>query len=401
MRKKMKYITGSLAVLLLTSLQPAWAGNAPDNSVFANPLAVILIILMVILLIIIGILGYLLLGAADINRRRKTETGKKTIGIVISLVLIPLFVFTGADLFAQDPNTGIKTIAKASGLIAGMSASAFYILVSAIFLELTVILVLLANIRILLKQEKQKLLRGTKQEVGHVTALRGTKQEVKQLSWWDRFNKLKPVSQEAELDLGHEYDGIRELNNRLPPWWLYGFYATIIFAGVYLWRFHVSHTGLSSKEEYAQAVIKADKDIKEYLKAKGEAVDENTVTLLSSADELEAGKTIFVNSCAACHKTTGAGDVGPNLTDDYWIHGNDLKSVFKTIRYGINAMPQWQNTYSNKQIAQVTSYVKSLHGTNPANPKEPQGAEMKEEPAAKPAVDSLKASTANKVAIKR
>lgn len=396
MRKKIKYITGSLAVLLVTGFQPAWAGNAPETSVFSNQLAVILVILMVILLIIIGVLGFLLVGAADINRRRKTETGSTKPGVVISLVLIPLFVLTSVDLFAQGPVTDIKTVAKAGDLLGGMSASAFYLMISAIFLELTVILVLLANIRMLLKQEKQKLIADS------VTANAETANGVKQstLSWWDKFNKLKPVSEEAELDLGHEYDGIRELNNRLPPWWLYGFYATIIFACIYLWRFHVSHTGLSSKEEYAQSVIKADQDIKEYLAAKGEAVDENSVTLLLAKDELEAGKTIFVNSCAACHKPTGAGDVGPNLTDDFWIHGNDLKSIFKTIRYGINAMPQWQNTYSNKQIAQVASYVKSLHGTNPANAKAPQGTEMKEEPAGKPAVDSLKGSTANKVAIK-
>lgn len=96
-----------------------------------------------------------------------------------------------------------------------------------------------------------------------------------------------------------------------------------------------------------------------------------------------------MTSCASCHKDNGAGEVGPNLTDDYWLHGNDIKSVFKTIRYGINAMPQWQNQYSNKQIAQVSSYVKSLHGTNPANPKPPQGILQKEE--AIPITDSATA----------
>ena len=126
------------------------------------------------------------------------------------------------------------------------------------------------------------------------------------------------------------------------------------------------------------SVVRADRRIKEYLKAKGDAVDENTVTMLVAADDLEEGKAIYMKSCASCHTESGAGNVGPNLTDDFWLHGNDIKNVFKTIRYGINAMPQWQNSYSNKQMAQVSSYVKSLHGTNPANAKAPQGIEMKE-----------------------
>lgn len=137
------------------------------------------------------------------------------------------------------------------------------------------------------------------------------------------------------------------------------------------------------------SVAKAEIKIQEYLKAKGDAVDENTVTLLTSAEDMAAGKVIYMKSCASCHTESGAGNVGPNLTDNYWIHGNDVKSVFKTIRYGINAMPQWQNTYSNKQLAQVTSYIKTLVGTNPPNGKAPQGTEMKDEaPTANAAADS-------------
>jgi cytochrome c oxidase cbb3-type subunit 3 len=139
-------------------------------------------------------------------------------------------------------------------------------------------------------------------------------------------------------------------------------------------------------------MVAAKAQIDAYVKAKGEAVDENTVTLLTDKASLEEGKVIFEKSCVTCHKATGAGDVGPNLTDDYWLHGNDIKSVFKTIRYGFNAMPQWQMAYSNKQIQMVSSYVKSLHGTNPPNPKAPQGVEMKELPVSNPS-DSTKKDT--------
>jgi cytochrome c oxidase cbb3-type subunit 3 len=248
----------------------------------------------------------------------------------------------------------------------GMSSTTFYTMTAVIFLELFVILALLINVRILLRIEKEK-------------AFNPAMAKEPTISWWSRFNKFKPMEQEANLDLGHDYDGIRELDNRLPPWWLYGFYLSILFAGIYLWRFHVSHTGPTSKQEFENSVAMAEISIKEYLKEKGESVDENTITLLSSPADISEGKKIYLASCATCHKPTGAGDVGPNLTDDYWLHGNDLKSIFKTIRYGINAMPPWQNSYSNKQIAQVTSFVKTLHGTKPQNPKAPQGELYKEE----------------------
>ena len=137
----------------------------------------------------------------------------------------------------------LKQQLNSCNTIGGMSASTFYIMASVIFLELVIILVLLINIRFLLKVEKEKV-------EAAVVEIQTEVERKPRLSWWDKFNKFHPVEQEAELDLGHDYDGIRELNNRLPPWWMYGFYLTIIVAGIYLWRFHVSHTAPSSKEEF-------------------------------------------------------------------------------------------------------------------------------------------------------
>lgn len=372
MRIKIKFITGCLTGLMLMYTQAVHAAGGPTESPFNNALAITLMVLMLLLLIIIGVLANILLGTADLKiKKKKKETSGKSAIATVALILIML---TTSPLFAQDTETP-KTVAKTIG---GMSASTFYIMAAVIFLELFIIIVMLINIKFLLRVEKEKI----------VSEVETAEVKKSKMSWWDRFNRLKPVTQEAELDLGHEYDGIRELNNRLPPWWLYGFYATILFAVIYLWRFHVSHNGPSSKEEYERSVAKAELRIQEYLKKKGEAVDENTVTVLTSPEDVAAGKTIFLKSCAACHKESGAGDVGPNLTDDYWLHGNDIRSIFKTIKYGINAMPQWQNQYSNKQIAQVSSYIKKLHGTNPPNPKEPQGTFQKEEPAVQPQTDS-------------
>jgi cytochrome c oxidase cbb3-type subunit III len=273
-----------------------------------------------------------------------------------------------------------------------MSSTVFYVMAGAIFLELLIILALLVNIKILLKAEKEKVA-TTEFEIAVVE-----RKSKPLMSWWNRFNKFKPVAQEADIDLGHDYDGIRELDNRLPPWWLYGFYITIVFAGVYLWRAHVSHAAPSSKEEYEMAVRRADIKVKEYLKQKGDAVDENTVTMLGTAD-IEEGKKLFIATCAVCHKENGAGLVGPNLTDDYWIHGGDVKNIFRIIKYGVDGkgMASWQGNFSPKQIAQLTSYVKSLKGTNPPDAKTPQGDLYKDESI--PAVDSAVVKE-NKVAVK-
>ncbi len=382
MRNKLKYILGLIAGMFILSVQPAWAADPPAPSAFSNPLAITLIVLMLLLLIIIGVLANILVGTADLKVKKKLNgSGSK----VLSVLFLLGFLLAGPVLFAQGTTADAP---KAASTIGGMAASTFYIMVAVIFLELFIIIAMLFNIKFLLKNEKEKIISAAELEEYKKT----------RLTWWDRFNKLRPVTEEAELDLGHEYDGIRELNNRLPPWWLYGFYLTILFAVVYLWRFHVSHTGPSSEEEYNRSVVRAEMKIKEYLKTKGDAVDENTVTPLTDAANLAEGKTIYDKSCATCHLASGAGLTGPNLTDDYWIHGNGIKDLFKTVKYGINAMPTWQNTYSNKQIAQVISYVKTLHGTKPANPKAPDGVLMKEEPVPaagdslnkKPATDTVK-----------
>lgn len=378
MQKRKRHLVLICAAVLFLLGQPVWAAGPPAPSPFDNPMIVLMVILMIVLLFVIGILANVLLGVADVKRKKEKENRANS--KIVATVL--LFLLSATYSFAQDVNAEVKTVATDDS-IAGMATSVFYTMGTVIFIELLVILVLLINVRLLLRAEKQK------KEIG-VAPVKIVRKKISNI--WEKLNSFKPVEQEADIDLGHDYDGIRELDNRLPPWWLYGFYLTIIVSCIYLWRFHISHTGPTSQQEYETAVADADIEIKEYLKKKGESVDENTVVYLPGADDLAAGKNFFIQSCKACHKESGAGEVGPNLTDKYWMHGGDIKSIFKTIRYGINAMPQWQNSYSNKQIAQIASYVKSLQGTNPANAKEPQGTlyEEKEEPV-KPAMDSAAA----------
>ena len=192
------------------------------------------------------------------------------------------------------------------------------------------------------------------------------------------YNKLlgsRPMEQEGEIDLAHDYDGIRELDNNLPPWWVYLFYVTIIFAVVYLVRFEVIGD-YNQDEEYVEAVKEAEMAIAEYKKNNKDLVDADTVELLTDPADLNAGKVIFTENCVACHKDDGGGGIGPNLTDEYWILGGGIKNVFKTIMEGGRdgkGMISWKSELKPSEIAQVGSYILTFQGTTPAAPKNPEG----------------------------
>lgn len=200
-------------------------------------------------------------------------------------------------------------------------------------------------------------------------------------SLWDKLNAFKPMSQERALDVGHDYDGIRELDNITPPWFTAAFLGTILFSIVYLYRYHVAHSAPLMAEEYQIEVTEAEAAIKAYQEAHGGAIDENNVVMLSEAADLEAGKTIFATNCVPCHGANGEGNaVGPNMTDDYYIHGGTVKDIFTTIKNGVpeKGMISWSSTLSSTQMAQVSSFLKSIGGTNVAGGKEPQGTLYKE-----------------------
>ena len=357
-------------ILAILMLAPAslFAGP-PKVSDTSNPLAQILLGVVVALAICIVVLANVVLSAAQVHLKKFKENEKKNSNVAKVLTLLA-FTLLSTSLFAADGNaTGTAT----DDTILGLQSASFYGLISAITIEITILFFLVYNLKFLMKAESIAL-------APVIEDVEIVEKETSFQKWWDNFNSFKPIKEEAQIDLGHDYDGIRELDNRLPRWWLYGFYCCIIFAGIYLWRYHVSHTGMSSKEELEAQIEQGEKDKAEYLKNAANNVDENTVKYLNNEADITAGKTIFLANCIACHGEAANGLVngnpgaGPNLTDDYWLHKGSIQDIFKTIKYGWpeKGMKSWKEDFSPTKIAQLASFIKSMHGKNTVG-KTPQG----------------------------
>lgn len=218
------------------------------------------------------------------------------------------------------------------------------------------------------------------------------------------------MSDEKDKLLDHDYDGIKELDNDMPRWWLWLFYITIIWAVLYMLYYHVFDIGYLSSDEYKQEVnpqyvrvsaaddkvlgildeyhspfYKTGGDITPRMLAMGEdetpfvevTAESDTATYveLSDAAEISAGKEIFLKNCIQCHGAAGEGGIGPNLADNYWLHGGSFTNVVKSVKYGYPAkgMISWRGFLSEDKILQVASYVRTLKGSNPPNGKAPQG----------------------------
>lgn len=334
-------------------------GSATSKQLNINTTLYTLVGIMIVLLLIIGVLAYTLqqLGyvAKEKNRKEK-QGGLNKKGILSILLLVGMLPFSA---HAEDTSVAYQ-FPKA---IDGIPFSEFLILGCIIVLELFVILMLAMSIQAVLKAIKGE-------PEGVETAA------VKRANWfWDKFNKAATVENEHEILLDHNYDGIMELDNSLPPWWKYGFYLTIVVGFIYIYRYHVGHTGLSQNEEFVAEMQKGEEDKAAYLAQAANKVDETNVTLLTDAVAIASGKEVYVKNCVACHVADGGGSVGPNLTDDYWLHGGSITDVFKSVKYGWQdkGMKSWKDDLSPVQIQQVASYIKSLKGTKPAAPKAPQG----------------------------
>ena len=187
-----------------------------------------------------------------------------------------------------------------------------------------------------------------------------------------------PIENEQDILLDHNYDGIMELDNNLPPWWKYGFYLTIIWGIGYFLAYQVFGVYPLQDEEFKIEMAEGNAEVEEYIASLGALVDESNVVYLEDAASISKGKSIFGQKCVACHLSDGGGNaIGPNLTDDYWINGDGtITEVFKVLKYGgreNSGMQSWDGELSAQKMQQVSSYVLSLRGTTPAVAKDPQG----------------------------
>lgn len=182
-----------------------------------------------------------------------------------------------------------------------------------------------------------------------------------------------PAGPEYDHDMGHEYDGIREFDNRLPNWWLGVLFITIVFAYAYFFYYHVFDTGKGLRAVYETE--KAEQDAREA----AIPVDDGTILAIAAKpDMMEKAQALFTQQCAACHKPDGSGLIGPNLTDAFWLHGNKPSEIYSTVSKGVAAkgMPTWGPLLGAEKVKMMAAYVTTLKGKNLPG-KAPEGTEIK------------------------
>lgn len=358
---KYKTVLTILAVFTafgLTAQTPAPATAQTVQSGY-NQLATLLVVMIVVLAFVIWGMGRVLtaLGRQLLDKHKMSKTA-------LSVVLLAGFSLLSQVGFAQA-TAGTAPVTEVPNY-GGLTATTYYFFLTVLAIEVLVILFLAFSIR-----------RMYTELLPEVSAAAKAKSPL--ASWWSGldkkiFTKAVPVEKEADVMLDHDYDGIKELDNALPPWWKYGFYITIGVALVYLVNFHVMGVGLNPTQEYTAEMDKAKIEKEAYEATNKDRVDEKNVPM-ADAEGIKAGKALFETNCVACHLKDGGGTVGPNLTDDYWIHKGSLNDIYNTIKVGYadKGMQSWSSTFTPKQMSFLASYIKSLKGTKPAAPKAPQG----------------------------
>lgn len=192
--------------------------------------------------------------------------------------------------------------------------------------------------------------------------------------WGKNLTDAVPVEEEGSILLDHDYDGIKELDNNLPPWWKYGFYITIVWAFGYFFYYQVFEIGNLQEAEYLAEMEEGERQVAEYKAAHPELITADNVELLTDPSAIAEGRDVFTTYCVSCHMEGGAGGIGPNLTDEYWLYGNDIKGVFTTVSEGAeNGMTAWKNLLPADKIQAVSSYVLQLEYIAPPQGKDPQG----------------------------
>lgn len=363
MKSMYKIMPAFCSIIALSSFPlSSWAQNAPSAQTGAyDTIRYVLAGFAFLLLLVIIALGYAIKASLDI--RKKQLMKNKHASKLASLAL--LFAATGSSLSSWAQDAAEEAAPAPKGFWGNLFATApndMLITILVILIEIAVIFVLV--------RVQVRLLREKKATVATEQALQG--------GFWARLlenlGANKVTDDVSDLDLEHDYDGIRELDNNIPKWWQFAFAGTVVFAVVYLFRMFITGSLPDQLTELEKAERVAAIKMAEYLKNSANNVDEHTVEMLDAAG-IAIGADLYAKNCVACHGAAGEGTIGPNLTDEYWLHKGGIKDIFYSIKYGWpeKGMKSWKDDFSPMQIAQLSSYVKSLAGTNPPNAKEAEG----------------------------
>ncbi len=356
--KKTGFLVMLLSLLFAGNLSAQQAAPAVKaGGTFSNMVPIMMLIIALVLAFVIYAMGQVLI---TLIRQVLDKRG----GTIFSVILVVVCSLLPAVSGAQDAGTVVVKVANNYG---GLSATGFWSFVSVIGIEIIAILFLLFFIKRI-----QDELQPQPEKSAAPTTDRLKK-------WWIKtnnkfFTRAVPVAKEADILLDHDYDGIKELDNSLPPWWSWGFVLTIIFSVVYLLHFHVLGSGKNPTEEYQAAMQKAAVELEAYNAKNMDRIDELHLKM-STAGGITEGNEIFQQVCWACHGKEGEGGAGPNLTDDYWMHKGSLADVYHSIKTGYpdKGMQAWEKQYTPKQINNLASFIKTLKGKKPANAKAPEG----------------------------
>jgi cytochrome c oxidase cbb3-type subunit III len=304
-------------------------------------------------------------------KHRKQPLAMKKNKLKKQLIITILALLSSSMVFAQQASAGATTTAQAdNGFYNSFLANGLIVFAGLTMLGAVLALFHLLNMMIKVQQIKIYQEQGIEAYVEEV--------EKAQDPWWKRqykaWTNVVPVEKEDSVMLDHNYDGIRELDNSLPPWWVAMFIITIIFAVVFLGYYHVLG-GQSQKEEYEAAMKVAEESKAAFAATQANKIDEENLEASTDPQDLAIGKTIYSTNCVACHLANGEGSVGPNLTDEFWIHGGSIKNVYATVKNGVpeKGMIAWSAQLKPTDIYKVSSYILTLQGTNPPNAKAPQG----------------------------
>lgn len=322
---------------------PIKATDYKGNLSIFNWLIVLTVILMVAIIVLAGTLITLM--KSDYFKNKLKESGNKTNIIILIITTGALFISSNAHaLNFMRPGEGEKD-------------SPWLLVETSDLIALIVIDIILLIVVLYLRHLFTQMMNLVKPKIvieglPVLTSLRKVNQVL---------TDAVPMEEEHKILMVHEYDGIQELDNNLPPWWVWGFYATIVFAFIYLINYHLLGVSELQIKAYDKEMKVAQKEVQAYLNKMAMNVDETSATLMTDPSNLSAGASIFAANCVACHQSKGEGEIGPNLTDQTWIYGYDIKEVFKTIKIGTaNGMPEHSSKFNPIQIQQVASYVLSL-----------------------------------------